>query len=103
LFCGGKELVQGLVPGIGGVEGGIWDEGREGLEEGWGREIEVVPMCEMCLLEIEVQYGNDGLEKGRLVDRAVERVKAINGGLERERWERRQRGRLGEVRSLWSY
>jgi hypothetical protein len=94
LFCGGKELAQEVLPEVGGVEDGIWF----GSGKGWRIEIEVMPLCEPCLVEVEGEGGHAALDKAAVAEMAVARVGSVDGRLARERWERRKGDAPGKVR-----
>lgn len=103
LFCGGsRNLVKGAgvgeifkePEGSGGGGGGVDYQGEGGYGVEMGRrkakEVNVVPVCGECLVEIDED----------LEERAVERVGAVDRGLARERWKRLRRE--GKVSPCWS-
>jgi len=56
-----------------------WEMGRRK-----GREVDEVPLCANCVVEVDL----DGLDKGMVVQRAVRRTKRDIGEMGRSRWER---------------
>lgn len=120
LLCGSKRVVRPRVDVgevFGEVQTGTGDEivekGEEGMERDRerqreterkmlgrkrGREIDQVPLCKACLVEVE---GKEGLEDGNkdgekrdlekvLVRQGLERIDKVDGGLTRQRWEMRE-------------
>jgi len=53
------------------------------MGRGKGREVEEVPLCANCMVEVDL----DGLDEGMVVQKAVRRVERGDGGLGRRRWE----------------
>ncbi len=96
LFCGNKAVIRGLGveqlfetddkaedrPALPATrrspEGGIWK----------AREVDEVPLCAHCFVEME----RGGLDEAAIVQRAVQRVARSDGGLARLRWEARPAG-----------
>ncbi|KAK3357743.1 hypothetical protein B0T25DRAFT_579767 [Lasiosphaeria hispida] len=57
------------------------------MGRGKGREVEEVPLCANCLVEVDM----DGLDKRSVVQKGLRRVDKADGGLSRKRWEERER------------
>lgn len=59
-----------------------------------GREIDQVPLCKECLIEVEEEEGlGDGDKEERekvVVKKGLERIDRVDGGLTRKRWEMRE-------------
>lgn len=102
LLCGSKRVVRppevavGEVLGNGDAKVENNDEmGRRGmLGRKRGREIDQVPLCKGCLVEVEGEEGlGDGDKDERekvVVKKGLERIDRVDGGLTRQRWEMRE-------------
>jgi hypothetical protein len=76
LFAGDDEIGYGENDSSVARE---WEMGRRK-----GREVDEVPLCANCVVEVDL----DGLDKGMVVQRAVRRTKRDIGEMGRSRWER---------------
>ncbi|KAK4459139.1 hypothetical protein QBC42DRAFT_232386, partial [Cladorrhinum samala] len=94
LFCGNKRVARGVT--VGELYEDEEEDGNRGPPMDNGvREIEEVPVCANCLVDLEAE------DEKEIAKRAVRRVeKSINGdgGMGRVRWERREADRVIEER-----
>ncbi|KAK3332538.1 hypothetical protein B0T19DRAFT_398296 [Cercophora scortea] len=89
LLCGSRLVVRGVkARDLFESRSGGGDGGKEGdvVEMAAGtsaREIEEVPLCANCMVEVDV----DGLDEMSVVQKGLRRLEKVDGGLSRKRWE----------------
>jgi hypothetical protein len=67
------------------------DGGDRGLQ---AREVDEIPLCAQCYVEVE----GVGDDSRTVVGKALRRMEYFDGGLSRRRWEARQEKLTGKVR-----
>lgn len=63
-------------------------QGKLGLGGGRRKEIQDVPLCATCLVELERETGTQQLDDRVVVQKALDRIDKSDAGLSRKRWER---------------
>ncbi|KAK8126099.1 uncharacterized protein PG998_001858 [Apiospora kogelbergensis] len=83
-------------------EGQLGEEGRDiwDVEHYKAKEILDIPLCANCVVEVEM----DSLDRRAVVQRALRRTDKTDGGLNRNRWERKEgtisRSVTGQIRRV---
>jgi len=94
LLYGSRAIYQGVrVKEL--FQGGETEEsGRDGCG---GKEVNEVPLCAACVVEVEI----DGVkEESVAVRRGLRRVEKVDGGLTRKRWEANHNKSNSKVRRI---
>ncbi|CAJ0553502.1 Ff.00g120140.m01.CDS01 [Fusarium sp. VM40] len=95
LLYGSRAICQG-VP----VQDLFLDDELEGQarDDCGGKEVTEVPLCAVCVVEVEVDRVTD---QNVVVKRGLKRVEKVDGGLTRKRWEANTSERGSKSPSTW--